>query len=221
MIKELMTENLTRVNLIVLYYWKIFTLTLLNFLGELCSLYFSLSLYVFGKRCMVGVRKGKNLLHFNICMLFKNLQELPVLMSFCSDHAGNSTFNPSFRRWYKDARRSSLLLKSSISFFWTTWDSVSSKFILCFSFLNAFFCLLGIWRVEKSWRDLAHGAFITTSSSVGRDPCGSSTCGSNKFQNCPSFHAWICRNNRNWQFRLYVTCFPFPVCMHIQNSLFI
>lgn len=85
-------------------------------------------------------------------MLFKNLQELPVPMSFCSDHAGNCTFYPSFRRWYKDARRSSLLLKSSVSFFWTTWDSISSKFILCFSFLNIFPCLLslfGICRGEK------------------------------------------------------------------------
>lgn len=147
---------------------------------------------------MVGVRKGKIFLqYFNICMLFKILQELSVPMSFCLDHPSNSTFNSSFRRWYQDPRRSSLLPKSSVSFFWRAWDSISSKFILCFSFLNGFLCLLsvfGICRVEKTWRDLAYGPFITLSSSVGKDLCGSSICGSNKFQNwrSPGFHAWIC-----------------------------
>lgn len=176
---------------------------------------------------MVGVRKGKNLLqYFNTCMLFKNLQELSVPMSFCSDHAGNSTFNPSFRRWYQDAWRSSLLLKSGVSFFWRPWDSISSKFILCFTFLNAFLyplSMFGICRVEKTWRDLAHGPFITLSGSLDRDPCGSSICGSNKFQNWWSlgFYAWICGNNINLQFGLYVTSLPFLVHMWIWNRLYL
>lgn len=100
--------------------------------------------------------------------------------------------------------------------------AVSLFFALAFSISSSSASLVfAEWK--KTWRDLAHGPFITLSCSVGRDPCGSSICGSSKFQNWLGlgFHAWICRNNINWQLRLYVTSLPFLVCMWISNSLYL